>query len=114
MFNFLKVTHWRILNCPLPFRLHGEVSTLAPKDPVAFFKLPRFGENGYIKWTIQRGRGNYVEKRIEVEQLIFRIFNDSIPPELNTTIKSPYAIIIPDEERAYSQEPLKFQGLISN
>ena len=75
-------------------------------DPITIFKLPHFGEDGLIDWDIQGNQGTYSPERIVVKKLVFRLFDNQENPQPETIIESPYAVILPNQQNATSEEPL--------
>ena len=75
-------------------------------EPIIVFTLPHFGEDGLIDWDIQGDQGRYSPERIEVSKLVFRLFDNLQPPEPETIIKSPHAIILPEKQIAYSDDAI--------
>lgn len=77
-----------------------------PDEPVRDFRLPMFGEDGFRAWELRGDSGHFQRDRtLAVEGLDLRVFGPR-GEGLESRIRSPQAVLAPDESRAWGDSPL--------
>ena len=104
--RFLAVLHLTVL-----FASVAADAQILPNAPVYDFRMPMFGENGYIVWELRGSEGRFISReRIDVENLSLRFYSGDSDLTVIITVKSPKASIYPDERRATSGSGLHVAG----
>ena len=79
--------------------------------PVYDFRMPMFGDNGYVIWDLKGSQCSYWGgERIEVKNLTLRLFSGDSTRSVTVAVSSPDASIFPDQRRAASGSSLHVVG----
>jgi len=84
---------------------------MSPNAPVKNFKLPRFGDEGFIQWVLQGERGIYdSDEQVRVENMVLRVYSGDERMVRELSLDSPEATIRLLENRAFSEAPIRIEG----
>ncbi|AWT59423.1 MAG: hypothetical protein DF168_00612 [Candidatus Moanabacter tarae] len=84
---------------------------ILPNAPLYDFRMPIFGQNGYILWDLLGSQGSFLgPDRIEIKNLTLRFFSGTSARTVTGAVKSPNAFIFPNERRASSGSSLHVTG----
>ncbi|MFP4259945.1 MAG: LptA/OstA family protein [Opitutales bacterium] len=84
---------------------------MTPNAPVQNFKLPRFGDGGFTQWVLQGERGIYdSEEQVRVDGMVLRIYSGDERMAQELSLDSPQATIRLEENRAFSEGPIRIDG----
>lgn len=87
------------------------VSKLTDGGAVTYFKLPRFGNDGYKIWEVQGTEGQYKDSStIWVRDLVLKLFEGGSTQVENLVLQSPSATINPASNIASSNESIFIRG----
>jgi len=82
-------------------------NTVINDSPVVNFKIPVFSEKGYRRWYLQGDKGWYKnEETVEVENMSIKVFSGDQISNLESTILSPNATILPKTNKAFGAEDI--------
>ncbi len=98
------------LLCCLMFGL-GLRAQMTPEDAVRNFRLPRYGEDGWLNWLLEGRRGLFVnEDEIDVVGMRLRVFQPGAGLIVQTEIEAPQATFYLSENRATGSDSIRIRG----
>lgn len=91
--------------------IFADSKSFIPDAPIINFKLPMFNQEGYQSWYIQGDEGTYInEKQIDIKGMQLMIFSSDKDECLQTTIESPKASIMLQDNKAKSNNEIQATG----
>jgi hypothetical protein len=80
---------------------------LTPDAPVANFRLPMFGDDGYRIWELTGTEGRYISpEKIEVENMKLKVFASDESGKMEHMMESPKAILLVSKNIAIGNSPI--------
>ena len=94
------------------FILYGFAeNVIQPKAPIKQFRIPSFGDNGYIRWVLRGEEGIYRNAEdVSVSGMALRIYSSDERKLLQLSMDSPQAEIEIGTSRAFSEAPIEITG----
>lgn len=88
------------------------VAALNTDTPVKYFSLPFFDHlTGLRQWELQGESAERIgQNKVDIQGLTVRVFLPTDGVTVDTTLKSPRAVVTPDETRAEGQSAIYVQG----
>jgi len=81
---------------------------ITPSAPIANFRLPMFGENGFRSWELSGTQGRYLsDEKIEVDDMKLKIYSGETGMDIEHLIKSPRAILFAQKNIAIGEGPIR-------
>lgn len=100
-----------VISCLYIIGLAGADAQILPNAPLYDFRMPFFGQNGYIMWDLGGSQGSFLGRdRIQIKNLTLRFFSGTSSRTVTGAVKSPNAFIFPNERRASSGSSLRVTG----
>ena len=91
--------------------LAASEAQILPNAPLYDFRMPIFGQNGYIVWDLVGSQGSFLGRdRIEIKNLTLRFFSGTSARTVTGIVESPTASVFPNERRASSGSRLRVIG----
>jgi len=87
--------------------VHALCAQITPAAPIANFRLPMFGENGFRSWELSGTEGRYLSsEKIEVDNMKLKIFSGKTGMDVEHLIASPRAILFTAKNIAIGEGPI--------
>ena len=84
---------------------------MVPDGPVINFSLPMFSDSGFKKWELRGREGRYISSgRMDVVDLVLRIYSGDERRLLEITIESPAAVMLVDQSKAFGDSSIHITG----
>jgi hypothetical protein len=97
-----------VLVACLPLWAWGQ---LTPEAPVANFRLPMFGDDGYRTWELFGSQGKYLSAdKIEVTDMRLKVYAGDAGGNMEHLLESPKATLLLNKNIAIGEGPIKISS----